>query len=78
MIFGNYIRAQRRSQCIPQRMLQHAGDSDACGTFVPANGGPTALVIGARANPLALTNLAHKHGLEPSALEAFARGRSHA
>lgn len=77
MIFGNYTRAKIRPAAIPQKMLQHAGDSDACGTFVPANGGPTALVIGARANPLALTNLAKKHGLEPAALTTFARGHGH-
>lgn len=63
----------RRAGAMPERMLQHAGDTDACGTFTPANGGPTAIVVGARAPRQALASLAKRHGLEASALELFAR-----
>lgn len=73
MIFGNYHRRQRSASAVPIRMLQHAGASSTCGTFVPEDGGPTAIVIGAAARREALANLARRHGLEVSALETFAR-----
>lgn len=72
MIFGNYLRRQRSAPA-PVRMLQHAGATSTCGTFVPEDGGPTAIVIGARAPREALAKLARRHGLEVSALEIFAR-----
>lgn len=64
---------QRRAS-IPTRMLQHAGDTEACGTFIPADGGPTAIVVGARAPMESLQRLAAKHSLEPEALALFSRG----
>lgn len=73
MIFGNYLRRQRRTSPVPERMLQHAGATATCGTFVSETGGPTAIVIGARAPRQALAALAKKHGLELSALETFAK-----
>jgi hypothetical protein len=73
MIFWNYLRGMKRAPNLPTRMLQHAGDTPTCGTFEPATTGPTTIVIGARASRRALVNLAKKHGLEASALEAFAR-----
>ena len=65
---------RRRSAPVPEKMLQHAGDTDACGTFTPENGGPTAIVIGARASMEALRRLAARHQLEPDALVLFAKG----
>jgi hypothetical protein len=57
-------------------MLQHAGDTATCGTFIPEGSGPTAIVLGARAPRKALASLAKRHGLELSALEAFATAPS--
>jgi hypothetical protein len=73
MIFWNYLRGITRAPNLPSRMLHHAGDTATCGTFEPATSGPTAIVIGARAPRKALASLAKRHGLEVSALEAFAR-----
>jgi hypothetical protein len=73
MIFSNYLRRQRTAPAAPLRMLQHAGETSTCGTFVPENGGPTAIVIGAQASREALASLARRHGLELSALETFSR-----
>jgi hypothetical protein len=70
---ANRIRS-RSAAPLPARMLQHAGDSDACGTFTPEDGGPTAIVIGARAPAEALMRLATRHNLEPAALALFAKG----
>jgi hypothetical protein len=82
MIFANYLRALRKQTNIPDRMLQHAGDTDACGTFTPEGGAPTALVIGARAPRIAVRRLAERHGLQADDLIAFQssytqRGMSH-
>lgn len=65
--------AHQSAAASPERMLQHAGDSDACGTYIPASGGPVALVVGARAPLAALQSLAEMHKLEPEALTLFAR-----
>jgi hypothetical protein len=58
---------------MPERMLQHAGNTDACGTFTPEDGGPTALVVGTRASKDDLRRLAARHGLELDALLRFAQ-----
>lgn len=73
MIFRNYLRAPKQKPVLPSRLLQHAGDSTVCGTFVPDDDGPTAIVVGARAPRDAIARLARKHGLETEALEVFAR-----
>ena len=79
MIFWNYLKASKQSTALPSRMLQHAGDTAACGTFMPATEGPVAIVIGAKAPRAALRTLAKKHGLELADLECFARqGVQHA
>ncbi|NPC57858.1 hypothetical protein [Caenimonas soli] len=69
-----HARTRGYRPCIPARMLQHAGDSEACGTFTPEDGGPTAIVIGARAPMYSLRRLAARHNLEVDALALFARG----
>jgi hypothetical protein len=71
MIFSNYLRSLRSQRNIPERMLQHAGDTATCGTFTPEDGGPVALVIGSRAPKLAVRRLAQRHGLEADALMLF-------
>jgi hypothetical protein len=71
MISSNYLRPLRKLRNIPDRMLQHAGDTDACGTFTPEGDAPTALVIGARAPRLAVARLARRHGLQVEDLIAF-------
>lgn len=58
---------------VPDRILQHAGDTDACGTFTPEDGGPVAIVVGARASLEKLRSLAARHRLETDALVIFAR-----
>jgi len=65
--------ARPQSAPLPQRMLHHAGDSDACGTFTPEDDGPTCIVIGTRAPMNKLLSLAAKHHLEVAALARFAR-----
>lgn len=58
---------------IPARVLQHAGDTDVCGTFSPEDDSPTRIVVGARASTERLRRLAAKHRLEPESLLLFAR-----
>lgn len=58
---------------VPARVLQHAGDTDVCGTFTPEDDSPTYIVVGARASAARLRRLAAKHSLEPEALLMFAR-----
>lgn len=71
MIFRNYLRSLRRARNIPDRMLQHAGDTDACGTFTPEDEGPTRIVVGSRAPRMAVCRLASRHGLQAEDLLAF-------
>lgn len=58
---------------VPARILQHAGDTDVCGTFMPEDDSPTCIVVGARASAERLRRLAAKHHLEPESLLLFAR-----
>lgn len=58
---------------VPARVLQHAGDTDVCGTFTPEDDSPTCLVVGARASAERLRRLAARHHLEPESLLLFAR-----
>lgn len=58
---------------IPARILQHAGDTDVCGTFTPEDESPTCIVVGARASAERLRRLAARHRLEPESLLLFAR-----
>lgn len=67
MIFRNYLRSLRRARNIPERMLQHAGDTDAC-TFTPEDEGPTRIVVGSRAPKLAVCRLASRHRLQAEVL----------
>lgn len=54
-------------------VLQHAGRSDQCGTFTPADDGPPVLIVGTLASPEKISSLAQRHGLEAQMLLAFAR-----
>lgn len=76
MMFSRLLQAVGVGQVrgeLPARILQHAGDSDACGTYTPEDGSPMAIVVGARAPVDKLRNLAARHGLEVDALVLFAR-----
>nr|WP_145546407.1 hypothetical protein [Variovorax boronicumulans] len=54
-------------------VLQHAGHSDHCGTFMPEDDAPPVLVIGSRAAAEKIEGLAKRHGLSAGMLLAFAR-----
>lgn len=63
----------RISGDVPDRILQHAGDTDVCGTFTPEDDSPTCIVVGACASAERLRRLAARHHLEPESLLIFAR-----
>ncbi|KQP20569.1 hypothetical protein [Pseudorhodoferax sp. Leaf267] len=53
-------------------LLQHAGCTDQCGTFLPEDDGPPVLVVGSLASPERMAALARRHGLEVDTLLASA------
>lgn len=68
------LRPDSLTRALPDRMLQHAGNCTACGTFTPEDGSPPTIVIGSCAPIDSLRRLAARHRLEPEALIAFAHG----